>query len=526
VIKSLYLINPRTEIPGYFGADVFEAWGFRPGAATADLATATVAALAPQDWKISICEEHVEAVDFDTDVDFVALTGKISQAPRLIRIADEFRRRGKIVIIGGPYASLSPAAVRGHCDVLMIGELEGIASQLFGDLERGKWQSEYHGGKPDLTTSPLPRWDLYPNERALLGCVQTSRGCPFECEFCDVIPYLGRRQRHKPAAAVLAELDKLYALGYRSVFLADDNFTASRPRARELLASLREWNQQLTDGHVSFCTQLSIDAARDRELVRLCAQAGVNWVFIGLETPNQASLRECRKRQNVGVDLIEQVQVFLEHGISVAGGMMVGFDHDGPDIFERQYEFAMASPIPIFSIGALVAPAATPLFRRLQAANRLIDGGAEIAATPWTTNVIPALMGREQLLDGLRSLCNRLYSPAAFKHRLIGMIDCIGPHPVSFRTAIGSTPRRIETEAALLINKIAKLGEEERRMLNAVLLAVARKPQAAQAVMMALFRYAQLRCLYEIDGFWTPVPAAAAAVRRTAAAATLMGRLG
>ncbi len=195
--KSLYLINPCPASPSYFGAESFARWGYDPAQAIADLATVTVAALAPSDWQVTVCEEHVEPIDFDTDADFIGITGKVIQGQRMNEVADEFRRRGKTVLIGGPHASLSPEAVRGHCDVLVIGELEAIAEDFFADLEQGTWQAEYTAEKPDLETSPLPRFDLYPNSRILSGCLQTSRGCPFECEFCDVIQYLGRKQRHK-----------------------------------------------------------------------------------------------------------------------------------------------------------------------------------------------------------------------------------------------------------------------------------------------------------------------------------------
>jgi hypothetical protein len=212
VSKSLYLINPSADLPSYFGAEVFAGRGFEPATSMADLSVATVAALAPDDFQVRLCDEHIAGVDFDSSADFVGITGKVSQWCRMQVIAAEFRRRGKTVIIGGPYASLAPETVRPHCDILIRGEMEEIAPKIFADLEEGRWSEEYVGTRPDLRTSPLPRFDLYPNDRALMGTIQTSRGCPFECEFCDVIEYLGRKQRHKPVAQVLAELDQLYRL--------------------------------------------------------------------------------------------------------------------------------------------------------------------------------------------------------------------------------------------------------------------------------------------------------------------------
>ena len=171
--KSLYLINPCPESPSYFGAEVFSFVGYEPAHGIADIATTTVAALAPSDWAVEVCEEYVEPINFETEADFIGITGKVIQARRINQIADTFRQRGKTVLIGGPHASLSPDAVRDHCDVLVIGELESIAEEFFMDLESGTWKSEYVADKPDLTVSPQPRFDLYPNHRALSGCVQT-----------------------------------------------------------------------------------------------------------------------------------------------------------------------------------------------------------------------------------------------------------------------------------------------------------------------------------------------------------------
>jgi hypothetical protein len=500
--KSLYLINPRSGTPGYFGAEVFEAWGLRPATSIADLTTTTVAAFAPTDWNVSLCDEQFESVEFDTDARFVGLTGKVTQASRLIELANEFRHRGKIVIAGGPFASLSPAVLREHVDILIIGEMESVAAQLFSDLDKKRWSSQYVGVRSDLSHSPMPRWSLYRNDQALVGCVQTSRGCPFDCEFCDVITYLGRKQRHKPTEQVIAELDVLYALGYRNAFIADDNFTAYRRRARELLQALESWNRSRADGPMMFGTQLSIDAARDLDLVRLCAGAGIDWVFIGIETPNEASLRECKKPQNLLLDLQTGINSFLANGIAVTGGMIVGFDHDGPDIFQRQHDFAMASAVPIFSIGALVAPAATPLYSRMQNEHRLIEGGPEVAALPWDTNIIPAQMSRQELLAGMRWLCNSLYDPRSFSTRLKRMIDTLAPHPLGY--AVGRKLRHVEMEGLMLTKKLASLGAAENELIRNTVGAIKRRPHAARAAMTGLFRYAQLRFMYEQGDFWDP----------------------
>jgi radical SAM superfamily enzyme YgiQ (UPF0313 family) len=497
VPKSLYVINAKAKGASYFGAEVFAHFGFPHAQGIADLAAVTVAALAPRDWDISICDEHLSPIDFDHPAAYVGITGKVTQAVRMLEIAAEFKRRGKAILMGGPCVSLSPELFRGACDILVTGELETIAAELFADLEHERWQSEYTGGRAELATTPMPRWDLYPTGRALSGCVQTSRGCPFECEFCDVIQYLGRRQRIKPVPQILAELDVLYQYGFRTVFLADDNFTVYRRQAKEILAALHDWNRNRSAGPIAFNTQVSIDAARDSEMLEMLSSAGMRNVFIGIETPNQDSLKESRKRQNFGVDLLAQVRKFLQHGISVTGGMIVGFDHDGPDIFDRQFEFAMESPIPIFSLGALVAPAATPLYERMRTAGRLVPEGPEVAASPWDTNIVPLRMSRQELLEGLRWLCHELYKPANFERRVLQMIDALPSSPSVPEAGPAALTRRIESEAMLVIKRVTEQGPEERRMMASLVKKMQKKPSTRRPVLQALLRYAQVRYLYE-----------------------------
>ena len=504
--KSIYLINPAADFPSYFSAEVFAGRGLTPAISMADLAVATIAALAPSDFAVALCEEHVSPIDFAVAADFVGLTGKVSQWGRMKSIAAEFRRRGRTVVIGGPYASLSPEVVRPHCDILVRGEIEDIAAEFFADLRSGAWKREYVGTRPDLRTSPLPRWDLYPNDRAMMGTVQTSRGCPFECEFCDVIEYLGRKQRHKPVAQVLAELDQVHRLGYRTAFLADDNFTVYRARAKELLAAIRDWNARQQDGRIQFTTQVSIDAAGDEELLQMCADAGVNHVFIGIETPNEESLREAKKRQNLKKNLIVEIQRIVDFGISVDCGMIVGFDGDDVDIFSRQYEFAMATPVPIFSLGALVAPAATPLHARLAKEGRLIDDGAEIAATPWSTNVVPKKMTRDALFEGIRWLCNSIYRPAAFEERMAKMVETLGrrnPRPAS-EARQTSEIRAVNLDAADLVQRLRRLGPAEGTMFANIMKMLRRNPAATRRVMGAMVQYCQVRYMYEQSEFWEP----------------------
>jgi len=502
VAKSLYIVNPASDFPNYVSADILAVSGLAPGVAMADSASATVAAMASKDFDVSICDENITPVDFDHAADWIAITGKVNQRGRMIAIADEFRRRGKRVVIGGPYASLSPAHLRDHCDVLVSGECEAIAAELFADLAHGNPRDSYIGDKPDISESPAPRWDLYPNDAALMGTLQTSRGCPFECEFCDVIQYLGRKQRHKPIANVLAELDQLYRLGYHTVFLADDNFTAYRSRAKELLEAMAWWRKTRK---MDFITQVSIDAARDIELLDMCADAGLTQVFIGIETPNVESLRETGKRQNLRIDIGSEVQKFIDHGITVMGGMIVGFDHDGPDVFANQYEFAQSTAVPIYTLGALTATEATPLYDRMVTEGRLKIAGPETQAVPWGSNIESLTMSNDEFQAGMQNLCNALYSPEAFGERMLRLIDSYG----RARPDVAPTPieeamlRRADRGAIEVAGAVRKMGEAEGRMWNKVVGAAARrKPVLAPLVTRMLFQYAQARLMFERGNYW------------------------
>ncbi|PYS43097.1 MAG: radical SAM protein [Acidobacteria bacterium] len=506
--KTIYLINPASDFPTYFTAEVYAASNYRPATLMADLAIPTLAAMIPNDVNVVLCDENVSRIDFDSSADFIGITGKISQQKRMIEIARKFRQRGKVLLMGGPCASLAPETLREHCDILVRGEAEEIMDQLLADLKSSCWKEEYVGSKPELSKTPVPKWGLYPNDRAVMGTLQTSRGCPFECEFCDVIQYLGRRQRHKPSAHVVRELDELYRWGYRNVFVADDNFTVYRSRTKELLAVLHDWNARQQTGKVAFVTQVSIDAARDAELLQMCAKAGVTNVFVGIETPNEDSLRETKKRQNLGVNLANQVQRFLDHGIAVTAGMIVGFDSDGRDIFARQYEFAMSTAIPIFSTGALVAPAATPLHSRMAQEGRLVAEGTEVAAMPWSTNIEPRQMTREQLLRGLKWLCTKLYQPAAFGERVLRFIDRLGPRVDPRSTEpkwLSAQLHTVDTDSMDLLGNLIQMGRDEALIFSKIQKGIARKPESADFVIPMLLQYVQIRYLYDRGGVWDPL---------------------
>ena len=504
--KSIYIINPRSDFPTYYGGEILEAMGYAPGVLVADLVIPTVAAFVPEDFSVYLCDENISQINFDINVDYVGITGKVNQKGRMIEIAKEFRKRGKIVIMGGSYVSLSPQVMREHCDILVSGEIEEIADKLFSDLRIGKFQREYDGTKPDLSLSPIPRWDLYPNHRAAVGCIQTSRGCPYRCEFCDVIVYLGRKQRHKPINKVIEELEILYALGYRTVFFSDDNFTISRRHAKALLRALRDWNRAHKASPVRFRTQVSTDVVKDNELMQLCAEAGLDQVFIGIESPNSDSMKEVKKIQNVNVDMAGIIKKFYQYGIFPQCGMMVGFDADDNDIFRRQFELAMESFNPYFTLSILVAPDATPLYDRLEKEGRLIQEKHTEAGSPWESNIIAKNISRHDMNQGVQWLCSKLYAPKNFATRFLSMIDMLdrSSHPKGSTEFLNTDENHIYKDMAAVAMKIRKMGEPEKRMWSEIGEKIADKGVGQELFVTLMFLYAQLRYVYEKGGAWRP----------------------
>jgi radical SAM superfamily enzyme YgiQ (UPF0313 family) len=392
----------------------------------------TLAALAPKEYRVTICDENAgERVDYDTPAGLVGITGYLLQKNDVLAHAREFSRRGKTVAIGGPLANLLPEVCRPHCDVLFEGEAEYTWPRFLREYAAGRWSDHYaEPEKVHLPDSPPPRLDLL-RRRYAHGIVQCTRGCPFSCEFCDIIVVFGRKMRFKPVERVLGEVAAWGRTGVSIVFFADDNFVGHRAYAKELLKALARWNARRAHP-LAFYTQASIDMVRDDELLRLLRDANFSEVFIGIETPRKASLAETHKTQNEKVDLVDAVHTVQSHNLFVMAGMIAGFDNDDAAIFDEQYEFCQKAQIPIIMNSTLNASPRTPLAQRLMAEGRLLapdwtDDDFSHQVRPGATNFRPLRMTTEELAHGQRDLIRRLYAPEAFRERTLGNLGRFAP---------------------------------------------------------------------------------------------------
>ena len=414
----LLLINPK--FPESF-------WSFKwaidevlPAARATNppLGLATLAALSPTDWEITIVDENVETIPLSPAADLIGVCGMGVQFPRQAELLRFYRSRGYRVVAGGSYASLCPERFERLADIVVAGEAERIWPQFCADLALGVPQALYQESDTvALTESPTPRFDLLKLERYTWASLQFSRGCPFRCEFCDIIVMFGRRPRVKSLDQVGRELDALRACGMRRAFFVDDNLIGNRPQAKALLAFLAEY-QARHDYPFSFGTEASLNLARDEELIRLMVAAGFGWVFIGIETTDEESLKETKKTQNVGGDILADVRRMYTSGIDVLAGFIVGFDNDTLSTFDRQREFIMDSGIQSAMIGLLHAMPRTPLHERLQKEGRLRTLADDCDNTVAATNVVPKRMDYETMVERYKSLYRDLLTDRAIGERI------------------------------------------------------------------------------------------------------------
>jgi radical SAM superfamily enzyme YgiQ (UPF0313 family) len=373
-----------------------------------------IAALTPARHSVAIIDENVETIDFRRceEADIVGITGMIVQRHRMRELLMELRRRKCFTVVGGPWVSVNETYFDNIADVIFIGEAEETWPRFLDDWEKGNAQRRYmQEEKTDLQSIPPPRLDLLKMNKYAFGSIQFTRGCPFTCEFCDIIVIFGRRPRLKTHQQIGAELDALRAqkLGY--VFIVDDNLIGNKKAIKSILHHVIDWQKQ--NGYpLMFATEASIDLADDAELMALMAEANINAVFVGIESVNEQSLKEAKKLQNLRPSgtLVEKVRRVQDAGMEVWAGMMLGFDNDDETVFAAQSQFLAQARISIAMIGMVTAIPKTPLYDRLKASGRLDESEDPVHGT----NVLPLKMSREVLSRGYVTLMAELYRPEAY----------------------------------------------------------------------------------------------------------------
>ncbi|MGC2400753.1 MAG: radical SAM protein, partial [Acidobacteriaceae bacterium] len=413
-------------------------WGFEgvlemipERAMTPPLGLITVAALCPATWQIKLIDRAFEELRDDDLMwaDLVMVSAMHAQRASALDTLGRARAFGRRTFVGGPWASTDPDAALLAADHVMVGEAEEAFPAIAAALENGTAQALYRiTDKPDMTHSPIPRFDLLHRDKYTSMPIQFSRGCPFQCEFCDIITIYGRRPRAKTPKQVISELDVLRKLGWRNeVFIVDDNFIGNRHQAEKLVRELIEW-QKVHQQPFSFYTEASIDLGSQPELMDAMVEANFMYVFIGIETPSAEALKESHKFQNLRKNNVEQVRIIQEKGLWVLAGFIVGFDSDDETIFARQLEFINKTAITWAMAGILMAPPTTALFDRMKREGRLIEDSPSISnfGLPNFRTVLPLPI----LLRGLCTLLEGLYEPDAFFERAFNSLNVWQPKAI------------------------------------------------------------------------------------------------
>ena len=382
----------------------------------------TVSAMLPDAWERRLVDMNIQPLK-PSDIkwaDVVFASAMLVQKDSLRRVVELCKVAGKRVVIGGPYVTTGAEHLP-QADHIFLGEAETTLPEFVRDLERGVPKRVYQAAeRPALSAAPIPDFQLADLRRYSAMPVQYSRGCPFQCEFCDIIEIYGRVPRTKSNEQMLAELDALFRLDWRGmVFIVDDNFIGNKRNVKKLLPALADWSER--HGHpFSFITEASVNLAEDDELLDGMRRAHFRRVFLGIETPVEASLKEAQKGQNMRRNLLQSVRKIQSYGMEVMAGFIVGFDNDPDDIFERQIEFIRESAIPLAMVGLLTALPDTQLWRRLEREGRLLLESTG-NNTDGSLNFIPK-MDATRLIEGYKSIMRAIYSPGEYYER---SLDCL-----------------------------------------------------------------------------------------------------
>jgi radical SAM superfamily enzyme YgiQ (UPF0313 family) len=383
----------------------------------------TVSAMLPAAWERRLVDMNVTRLR-KSDIawaDIVFASAMLVQKDSLNDVVSLCKAQGKRIVVGGPYVSTSAEQLP-EADHIFIGEAETTLPEFLSDLERGEARRTYQAPeKPALTQTPAPHFRLADLRRYSAMSVQYSRGCPFQCEFCDIIEIYGRVPRTKTNEQMLAELDALRDLGWRGlVFIVDDNFIGNKRNVKRLLPELIEWSERHSKPF-TFITEASVNLAEDDDLLEMMKRANFRRVFLGIETPVEESLKEAQKGQNTRRDLLDSVRKIQSYGMEVMAGFIVGFDTDPEDIFERQIRFIRESAIPLAMVGLLTALPDTQLWRRLKREGRLLHE-SEGNNTEASLNFVPR-MDTTRLIEGYKSILRTIYSPAEYYQRALACLS-------------------------------------------------------------------------------------------------------
>jgi radical SAM superfamily enzyme YgiQ (UPF0313 family) len=419
--KKIYLIAPKH--PENFWsmqgtADILGAKTLMPNAALATLMALTPAGINIQ---YTLADENVTAIDFEFDCDLVAITGGTLHSKRIHELCDIFKKKGKKIALGGTYASIEPDRCNELAEYLFIGEAEYTWPLFLEQWQQGNTQHIYTQKEyVDIKKSPAPDWSLIRVSDYVNINIQTSRGCPNQCDFCDVIQYVGRKYRTKSIEQIMQELQNALDIGARTVFFSDDNFLGNKQFTKELLTSVIKWNVKQSRP-LSFSTQITVQVADDEELLKMFADARFSVLFLGVETVRKKSLEEVHKSQNVAKDIFERIRRISRFGIVPFIGLIVGFDNDDESIFQDLEQFLITTNSPIAGISLLNAPRHTPLYKRLKKENRLTENNF---SGEWqlNTNILPKQMSIETLSTLYWNLFQKIYQPDIFENRLLNWL--------------------------------------------------------------------------------------------------------
>ncbi len=405
----------------------------------------TVAAMLPPEWEKKLVDMNVGPLN-NKDIkwaDYVFISAMVVQQESVREVINRCKKFGSKIVAGGPlFTAKYEHFDSDDIDYLVLNEAENTLPLFLEDLEKGCARHIYESKvRPDITTSPVPLWSLIDKKKYHSMNIQYSRGCPFDCEFCEIIVLNGRKPRTKTTAQVLDEIEILYDSGWRSsIFFVDDNFIGNRGKLKsEVLPAIIEWMKE-KKYPFTFSTEVSINLADDEELMMLMTDAGFDTLFIGIETPNEESLSECNKTTNKDRDLVASVKTLQNHGFHVRGGFIVGFDSDPPSIFRSQVDFIQKSGIVTAMVGILNAPPGTRLYKRLKKENRILPGLSG-DNTDGKTNIVPK-MPHEMLVDGYRETLDTIYAPKLYYRRIKTFFDEYQPQS---KTSASVRPHHIAT---------------------------------------------------------------------------------